>query len=316
MTTYFAPIARLLGDLVVCLPPLQNLIETKQNDDELCLVIRSAAQEGLAQRVPGLKSWIRESDFLKLSLQTESRVYNLREHPLQMDFVWGSPEFYQAYPGYGITEIIRDICSDFGIRDAQEKLIALNTNKRSESKGKILLIPGTAGPIKRWPSRYWLEIFQMLKNAGRETLMLGEPAKNTQVKELIEAALPWIETPTVADALDLITAADGVVAVDTGLMHLAVHQRIKTVAIFREYTMFLRPYEHVRYLIAPPCASQCRKDEFNFSPNSETYYADWDERKLFDYWQNLNCKLSESESCMSALKSNQILEELRKLGLL
>lgn len=69
MAIYFAPIARLLGDLVVCLQPLQQLIES---GEEVRLVVRSESQIGLAECVHGLAGYIKESEFLERLSTNES----------------------------------------------------------------------------------------------------------------------------------------------------------------------------------------------------------------------------------------------------
>ncbi len=311
MTIYFAPIARLLGDLVVSFPPLQSLIK---NNDEVCLVLRSSIQEGLAERIPGLTKTIKEVDFLNLKLDSDSRVYNLRDHRLQTDFVWGSPDFNLHYPGYRIGEVIRDICKDFGISDGQEKLEPLKVIPRQDCRDRVILIPGTAGPFKRWPSSSWLRLAQELTCLGVQTVMIGEPRYNNQVSDLMKAGLAWVSTQRLADALDAIGSARGVVAVDTGLMHLAVHQGVNTIALFRENTMFLREYPNVINIVASPCAKECREREFDFSPNSNTVFSDWNSDKIFEFWSNLNCQKGQEEGCMSLITVESVLQLMQQRG--
>lgn len=311
MMTYFAPIARLLGDLIVSLPPLQSLIESSKED--VYLILRSPAQEGLESRIPGLSGTIKESDFLKLSKPDRSIVYNLRDHPLQTGYVWGSPEFETAFPGYRISDVIRDICRDLKIEDGQTRLKALSFVSRPEVQGKIILIPGSSGPIKEWCSAKWLELQLQLKNSGFESLMIGEPRVNRQVAELLKSGMPWLPTPFISDALDLISSARAVVSVDTGLMHLAVHQGVKTVGLFRDYTMFLRDYPHTGILQAPACDPLCRQSEFAFCPNNTVFYTDWSRDSIFDYWNSLKCRSSESK-CMARISVDSVLNELDKLG--
>ncbi|MBX9720549.1 MAG: hypothetical protein K2X81_04050 [Candidatus Obscuribacterales bacterium] len=309
MTIYFAPIARLLGDLVVSFPPLQSLIK---GNEEVCLVLRSSAQEGLAERIPGLSKTVKEVDFLKLDLGTDSRVYNLRDHRLQTDYVWGSPEFNLRYPGYRIGEVIRDICNDFGILHGQENLEPLKVIPRDDCRDRVILIPGTAGPFKRWPSSNWLRLAQELLFLRVSVVLIGEPRYNNQVAELMKAGLPWVPTQKLADALDAISSARGVVAVDTGLMHLAVHQGLNTVALFRENTMFLRDYPNVKYIVAAPCVKECREKEFDFSPNSNTTFNEWSSDKIFEFWSNLSCQKGQDEGCMSLITVESVLELMQQ----
>lgn len=305
MTTYFAPIARLIGDLVVSFPPLQSLIE---QGDDVCLVVRSAAQEQLASRIPGLTRVLREPDFLKQAI--DGRFYNLREHPLQTDYVWGSPEFYRKYPGFGIDDVVRVICKDFGIPDGQDELKPLHAIPRTECLNKIVLVPGTAGPLKRWPDQHWIELVRKLAEFGKKAVMIGEPSRDEQIRDLINAGINWVPTPLLAEALDAVNSAAGVVAVDTGLMHLAVHQGVRTVSVFREYTMFQRPYLHVKYIVAPSCNPACREKEFKFSPNASTCFTDWEKDSSLDHWKSLGCELGRDKSCMSMISPDKVIEEM------
>src|SRR5579864_3254815 len=89
---YVAPISFGLGDLVVSLPAIQALIERgRAQGVETRLVARSEAQAGLAVRIAGLTGWVHEESFDRHD--HDGRFVDLRDHPLQRDWWWGSPEF-------------------------------------------------------------------------------------------------------------------------------------------------------------------------------------------------------------------------------
>jgi hypothetical protein len=313
LTVYFAPIARLFGDLVVSLPPLQRLIAS--SSDDVCLVLRSTAQQGLAERIPGLAASISEPDFLRSPEFQSERLYNLRAHPLQTDFVWGSKEFFAKYPNYGIREVIRRICDDFRIDDGQNSLEPLQYKFDKRFQEKIVLIPGSTAPIKNWPQSYWLELHQKLKQLGKESVLIGEMKENSQLKHLCEQGVPWIQTPTIIDALDAISSCAGVVSVDTGLMHLAVHQGISTVALFREYSFFARDYSHAKNIIAPACQDNCLEGQFDFVPNANLFFPDWKSDDSFNVWSNMRCK-QEERGCMSKISVDAVMNALVEQGIL
>src|ERR1700722_13155094 len=99
-----APVSYGLGDLVVSLPVAQALIaEGRDRGDETWLVSRSRSQALLASRITGLSGWIDEAD-LEPGLSGD-RLVDLRDHPLQRDYWWGSPAFEAAYGPLGINEI-------------------------------------------------------------------------------------------------------------------------------------------------------------------------------------------------------------------
>lgn len=304
---YYAPIARLLGDLVVSLPPLQTLIE---RGNEVCLVLRSKAQDGIAERIGGLHSFINEHEFLSLNEREPQTLINLRDHPLQRDYVWGSPDFQSKYPGYKIDDIIRKICADFGIADGQDSLKPLQFISKEELNGKIVLIPGTAGPIKRWTTSNWLDLYERLKAERKDVVLIGEPRIDKQVSGLMKLGIPWVPTPELSDAIDVVSSAAAVVAVDTGLMHLAAHQGIKTVGIMRQNNFFARKIPNARYLTARSCAVECTTTEFNFTPNASVFYKEADDAEsIFAYWTSMNCQIE--ERCMTSISVDHVLAALQ-----
>jgi hypothetical protein len=303
----------LLGDLVVSLPPLQSLIESTSED--VCLVVRSPVQQGLAERVPGLAASVEEPLFIRSPDFPNQKIYNLRAHPLQTDFVWGSPAFYERYPGFGVSETVRQICRDLQIDDGQSRLRPLKFSLDEKLEGKIALIPASAAPIKHWPQSNWLTLHQRLRQLGKETVLIGEIKENSPVKFLYENGLQWIHTPTITDALDAISSCAGVVSVDTGLMHLAVHQGIKTVALFREYTFFLREYPHARNIVAPPCEKTCLEGQFDFAPNAQLFFSDWSVDDSYLYWNNMRCKQEEG-GCLSRISVDTVIDAMIGQGIL
>ena len=93
MTTYIAPISWGLGDLVVSLQAVQTLID---QGGQTYLIARSQCQSELAMRVQGLAGTVLERDFDSSNLAPADLYLNLREHPLQKNYWWGSPEFEAA----------------------------------------------------------------------------------------------------------------------------------------------------------------------------------------------------------------------------
>lgn len=339
MTIFFAPIARLLGDLVVCLQPLQELIAS---GEEVHLVLRSESQLGLAACIPGLAGQILEpafleryntensvSSFKKLLLDNSSassclerrtlssaangsKILNLRDHPLQTDFVWGSPAYELKYPGYRISKVISELSSSFGVNYDPLVLRPLKSVSIQGMHEKTVLIPGTASPIKSWSTTSWLRTYRTLSSRGESCILVGEPEKNDQVRELIEAGIPWKPTPTLTDAINIISSAARVVSVDTGLMHLAVHQGTPTIALFRADAFFARNFPHVRNLFAAPCERECVEQEFNQQPNGSVFYSSWDEESSVNYWSTLNC-LSSGQRCMESISVASVLEAIDKV---
>src|SRR6266508_3222673 len=110
--TYIAPISFGLGDLIVSLPAIQALI-TENQPGATWLVARAAGQVLLADRIAGLGGCVPEDAFDPV--RADGRFVDLRDHPLQRDYWWGSPEFDRDVGPLSINEILGRICADLGI---------------------------------------------------------------------------------------------------------------------------------------------------------------------------------------------------------
>lgn len=312
MANYLAPVANGLGDLIVSLPALQALIKTGQ---PTYLVTRSPFQEGLEARIAGLAGSIREIDFDTAQRKAGDNYFNFRNHPLQTDHIWASPEFERQYPGYKINHVLKGICADFGIDANYDDLTPLPFNNRSEAKDTVIFIPGSAGIVKCWPSQHWIDLAAELKSRGQKVAVLGQPQRSEIVRDCLQAGLPHISTPTIIDALDVISSAKSVIAVDTGLMHLAIHQNIPTVSLFRYNIMFQRDYPHVRSLVAPRCHQSCIDIEFSAVPNKVVEFDSFKENENLHYWETWKCTAETwEERCMWAISVESVLNAMTELS--
>lgn len=328
MTIYFAPIARLLGDLVVCLQPLQQLIA---DGEDVHLIARSASQLGLVESIPGLAGHIAEPLFLERNCTEKSvtafkeligvqgvkpykqdRVINFREHPLQTDFVWGSPEFNSNFPQYRISRVIAEISDCFGIKYDTDRFRPLAARINLELQNTIILIPGTASPIKAWPTSSWQSLYGTLRASAFPCVLIGEPDKSAQVRELIDFGIPYLPTPTLADAISAVSSCERVISVDTGLMHIAAHQGANTIALFRDDAFFARELGHVQNLFAEPCVQECREQEFVYTPNSSLFYSAWENEKSTAFWSQMRCRNGKSNTCMSSISVESVLALLER----
>jgi hypothetical protein len=303
---YIAPISNGLGDLIVSIPILQALISTGEPTH---LIMRSPAQYGLADCIEGLAGSLKESEFNPSSLAKTDKFFNFRNHPLQSDYLWGSKEFEAQYPGYRINDVLKGICRDWGIQADFESLKPLSFRRKHDCADRILLVPGSAGLFKCWPAAHWIELADGLQKRGRQVAVIGQPERSDVVREVLDFGIDHIATPTLKDALDVVSSAAGAVSVDTGLMHLCVHQGIPTVALFRYNTMFLRPYSRTRNLIGPLCPKECMDREFEGAPNERIEY------KVWQLWEPMTCALDDpNEHCMAKIQPAQVLESIMELA--
>ena len=108
--TLIAPVSYGLGDLVVSLPAFQALIA---EGDAVWLVARAPSQRLLAERIEGLAGVVDEDSCTPCP---GDRFIDLRDHPLQRDFWWGSAAFEAAFGLLNINDILERICADLGVR--------------------------------------------------------------------------------------------------------------------------------------------------------------------------------------------------------
>lgn len=113
----------------------------------------------------------------------------------------------------------------------QDGLGALRGKFCLQSQRKILaLCPGAEfGPAKRWPEQHYAAVAEQKINEGWQVWLLGS-AKDEIVADSIIKLLPQAQQAyalnlagitQLAEAIDLLSAADAVVSNDSGLMHIA-----------------------------------------------------------------------------------------------
>lgn len=101
----------------------------------------------------------------------------------------------------------------------------------------LVLCPGAEyGPAKRWPVRHFAAVARAMLDLQRPVWILGS-AKDAPVAEEIRAhdafhAVNLCGRTQLAEAVDLMALAAGVVTNDSGLMHVAAALQVPTVALF------------------------------------------------------------------------------------
>lgn len=256
MAIYLAPAALGLGDLVVTLPVVQQLIG---RGESVYLVVRAEEHVDLARRVPGIAGTRLEWE-IPDCLGPGDRFLDLRDHPLEKVAWWGSKPWLEAYPGWTINDILATICGDKGLRiDFDGGFVPLKFVRRPELADKVLLVPGSAVSAKMWDAANWRQLAKSLD----AVVLAASP-------NVVEALRPtaWYETPTISDALDAVSSARAVIAVDTGIMHIAVHQGTPTVGIFRAFPVYARECENFVGVVATkPCEAVCYMREIGCGHN-------------------------------------------------
>jgi hypothetical protein len=294
---YVAPISFGLGDLAVSLPAIQALIaQGRPSGDEIWLVARSVSQARLADRIDGLTGWVDEEAFDRDG--HDGRLVDLRDHPLQRDWWWGSPEFEDAFGALSINEILSRICTDFGIDADFTRPVPVIACPRSEVSSSVVLVTDTDGSSKRWPADRWGSLADGVRARGLDVHLITRDEAGPEMRAL---GIAEIRASSPGEALDVLSAAAGVVGIDTGLTHLAVQQGTPTVTICRAPAVFFRPWPHARAAVGDRCDDLCIAVERNYAYNELV-----DLRGL--RWQSRTCPVA--GRCLDAVQPHDVLRAL------
>jgi hypothetical protein len=302
--TYVVPVSFGLGDLVVSLPPIQALIaEGIRTGSETWLVARSPAQGLLAERIDGLAGCVFEESFDPGEpAAAVGRIVDLRDHPLQRDYWWGSAEFVQAFGALTINDILDRICVSFGIKADFARPMRLRAFPRPDARDAVLLIMETDGATKHWPVRHWEALAARIRAAGIEVRRVVRDAQSRSATSL--DSIEEIVAPTPGDAVDVITSCRAVVGIDTGLTHIAAQQETATITICRQDSVFFRPWPHCRAVRGAPCDPACAALEKSYAYNERVDLRGFQ-------WQPRTCPAN--GSCLDPIEPERVFEVLQEL---
>jgi hypothetical protein len=298
-SVYVAPVSFGLGDLVVSLPAIQGLIaQNRRTGAETWLVARSPAQRRLSTRIDGLAGVVDEDTFHPSGIET--RLVDLRDHPLQRDYWWGSPEFESAYGWMSINDILDRICHDLGVDADFSGPVPLTAYRRSELRDTVLLIADSDGPAKCWPVDRWALLASGVRQTGAGVAALTRSAGS----DIASAGVGEVRAPTPGDAVDLLSSCLAVVGVDTGLTHIAVQQGTPTITLCRSRPVFFRPWPHCRAVIGEPCDTACVAAERERAHNQTVSLPGL-------RWRPWACRAG--GRCMASIRSDDVVDALHQL---
>jgi hypothetical protein len=297
---YVAPISFGLGDLVVSLPVVQAVIAaTAATGAETWLVARSGSQARLSERIPGLAGLVDEDAIPSLS--SVDRVVDLRDHPLQRDHWWGTPEFEAALGPLDINQILGRIADDFGIDADFSAPTPLLSSRVAGLDRTVLLVTETDGPAKSWPATSWESLAAQLQAKCFDVRQVTRTATGGDLDPRVAPALP---APTPAVAVDVLSSCRGVIGIDTGLTHIAVQQRTPTVTICRHNSVYFRPFPNSRALRGDPCDAACLTEERASAYNERVSLRGFE-------WKPRTCP--SGQRCLAALPSEHAVRLLDEL---
>ena len=301
--TYIAPVSFGLGDLIVSLPPIQALIaECARTGTETWLVARSPGQALLAERIEGLAGCVFEESFdAAAAAGALCRVVDLRDHPLQRDYWWGSAEFVEEFGELGINDILERICTGFGISADFVRPVGLRAFPRPDVRDAVVLVTESDGAAKRWPASRWEALAAKIRAAGIEVRRVARSGRPTQ--EAV-AGVDEVVAPTPGDAVDVLTSCRAVIGIDTGLTHIATQQHTPTVTICRQDGVFLRRWSHCRAVQGGPCDPACVAVEETYAYNERVDLRGFQ-------WRPRTCPAN--GGCLDPIEPDHVFEVLQEL---
>ena len=302
MAYYFAPIAEGLGDLLLTLPALHCLIKTGQ---PTYLVVRSPKQSGVADCIPGLAGCLEEPQFLSLRLNAEDRFINLRDHPIHRENVFGSDTFFEKFGRISIIDVFERIAKDVIDENIWRgcdlrQSVPFAFRDVPSATNHVLLVPGSAGVFKCWTVENWIEVSNALNKLGFESAVIGQPDKCAQVQALLDSGLKWIPTPTFQAAINVVSSANSMIGVDTGMLHLAIQQGLLVFGLYMERSIFVRPETNCVPIFAPDCNPKCLGWIYAPPPSNLTF-------PKFEDYEFAPCSKAEGERCMNYITVDSVM---------
>lgn len=136
----------------------------------------------------------------------------------------------------------------------------------------ILFLHGTTWPTKHWPPSFWEQLAYLVGMGGYQVLLpWGNEIEHARAKAIVHYCesnsanvLPMVlPKHTLAELTTLLSHASGVVAVDTGLGHIAAAMAVPTVSVYgptsAQLTGAYGPWQH--HLKSSLGCSPCFKRE-------------------------------------------------------
>lgn len=148
--------------------------------------------------------------------------------PQQQHAVERIRQLFASALGYCITSNT----VDYGIDPA--RLVEMPEEVIVHEAPYIIFLHGTTWHTKHWPEAHWVVLAQLANRAGyRIKLPWGNQAERERAERVAqEGAVEVLPKTTLSQMARIIKGARGVVAVDTGLGHVAAAMAVPTVSLY------------------------------------------------------------------------------------
>ena len=121
---------------------------------------------------------------------------------------------------------------DYGI-DVSRIDVSSEISKKAENQ--VVFLHGTTWQTKHWPKNYWRHLAQLSTEAGYKVLLpWGTPEEKLRAEYIAQdnERVEVLAKQTLSGLANYIQQSDGVIAVDTGLGHLAAALAKPTVSLY------------------------------------------------------------------------------------
>ena len=176
-----------------------------------------------------------------------------------------------------------DLPLDYGIKKGIKEGIKNTAQVNNESSRSLLFLHGTTWDSKHWPEQYWIELADQVTTQGYNVQLPwgneSEHQRALNIKQQCrnEQQINVLDKLNLRELAEKIVAIDAVVAVDTGLAHLAAALDTPTIALYGPTSPGLtgtygNNQKHLQadYECAPCFKKKCSKTKNNINPECYT----------------------------------------------
>jgi ADP-heptose:LPS heptosyltransferase len=145
--------------------------------------------------------------------------------------------------------------------EAQQRALAILTEKQLDPAALILIHPGPSWPVREWPQEKWAQLLEELRQRGFTNIgQLGVSRYMNFGKvevPVIPGAISLLDAFHIEECIAAIAQAKLFIGIDSGLLHIAASMRTPAVGVFGmtlpEYR-FSRKYRQSFVTNRVPCA--------------------------------------------------------------
>lgn len=131
------------------------------------------------------------------------------------------------------------------VPDLSEPVFNFEFKSDADSSGEVFFFCNTSRETKLWPEENWISLGQAIAAEGKKIILpWGSEIERERVQRIRDgvgdaASVP--ERMSIGKLMELLSTADAVVGLDTGMTHLSSAMGRPTVGIFRDYPIELVP---------------------------------------------------------------------------